>query len=152
LVTYEENLLILAEAGARSKGFETGLGHLNTYRSYMNTGGYINATYTRVYPPKYLPYVEADFVAGGMVNKVSETKDLALVREILQERYVSFIGQIIGFNDIRRTAKEAQGVKIPPVFGTVLPQRFLYAQTEVNSNTSTPKPIPNIFQFTEVNK
>jgi starch-binding outer membrane protein, SusD/RagB family len=152
LVTWEENLLILAEAGARAKNFATGLTHLNAYRTYMNGGGYINATYTRVYAPKYLPYEEADFTVGGMVNKVNETKELALLREILQERYVSFIGQIIGFNDVRRTAKEAQGVKVPPVFGTVVPQRFLYAQTEVNSNTSTPRPIPNIFAFTTLNK
>ena len=152
LVTYEERLLTLAEAGARTKSFAVALAHLNTYRAFMNTGGYINATYTRAYPVKYLPYEEADFSTGGMVNKTGETKELALLREILQERYVSFIGQILGFNDIRRTAKEAQGVKVPPVFGAVLPQRFLYAQTEVNSNTNTPKPIPNIFQLTEINK
>ena len=39
IVTYAENLLILAEAGARSN-FNTGLEHLNAFRAYMSTGGY----------------------------------------------------------------------------------------------------------------
>ena len=38
MVTYAENLLILAEAGARAD-FNTGLGHLNEFRAYMATGG-----------------------------------------------------------------------------------------------------------------
>ena len=42
LISFEENTLILAEAGLRSQGFATGLGHLNDLRAWLNDGGRIN--------------------------------------------------------------------------------------------------------------
>jgi starch-binding outer membrane protein, SusD/RagB family len=83
----------------------------------------------------------------------SLTPDQALLREILEERYVSFFGQIEGFNDVRRTQKET-GVRVPvmPNTGSSFPQRFLYPQSELDRNTSTPSPIPGIFTPTPVNQ
>ncbi len=83
----------------------------------------------------------------------SLTPDQALLREILEERYVSFFGQIEGFNDMRRTQNETL-VRVPvlPNTGAQLPQRFLYPQSEIDRNTSTPGPIPGIFVRTPVNQ
>lgn len=155
LATYAENLLILAEADTRTNGFTLGLTRLNTYRAYMNTGAYITATYLTAGNFKYDPYVAADFTAGGIENLGTNplTQDRALLREILEERYVTFIGQIEGFNDIRRNFKETD-VSIPLTlnFGTQFPQRFLYPQFEIDMNTSTPNPIPGIFIPTAINQ
>ncbi len=83
----------------------------------------------------------------------SLTPDQAFLREILEERYVSFFGQIEGFNDVKRTQDETL-VKVPilPNTGAQLPQRFLYPQSEIDRNTSTPSPIPGIFVRTPVNQ
>ncbi|MEO1653256.1 MAG: SusD/RagB family nutrient-binding outer membrane lipoprotein, partial [Bacteroidota bacterium] len=63
MVTYEENLLILAEAGVRTQGFAQGLSRLNDFRAFMATGGYLsNADLAQV---QYDPYVDADFNNGG---------------------------------------------------------------------------------------
>ncbi len=150
VVTYEENLLILAEAGFRSQGFNTGLTHLNEFRTFMATGGYLrNVNLSQV---KYDAYVAADFSNGGMENLDGISADDALLREILEERYVSFFSQIEGFNDMRRTLNEAT-VRVPvqPNVGNQLPQRFLYPQSELDRNSSTPNPVPGFFQATDVN-
>ncbi len=151
MVTYEENLLTLAEAGFRSQGFATGLGHLNEFRAYMNNGGYL----TNAMPSDYLyePFVEADFANGGLENPDGISADDALLREILQERYVTFFGQIEGFNDMRRTLDEPTvAVPVPPNVGNQLPARFLYPQTEIDRNDNAPSPIPGFFEPTPVNQ
>lgn len=153
LVSYEENLLTAAEAGARSAGFAVGLERLNAFRKYMSTGGYIDPTYrTAALTFKYDPYVDGDFAAGGLLNRDGITPDQALLREILLERYVTFFGQKLGFFDLRRTRKEAVGVKITPNAGTQLPERLIYSEAEVNSNVNAPRPVPGIFVVTPVNK
>ncbi|MCB9080290.1 MAG: SusD/RagB family nutrient-binding outer membrane lipoprotein [Lewinellaceae bacterium] len=151
MVTYQENLLIRAEAGFRTQGFAIGLQHLNEFRAFMAGGGYLtNANLADV---KYDAYTAADFAAGGIENTDNISADNALLREILQERYVTFFGQIEGFNDTRRTEKETTvRVPITPNRGNELPQRFLYPQTEIDRNASTPSPIPGFFQPTPVNQ
>ena len=93
------------------------------------------------------------FTLSTLPPASSLTPDQALLREILEERYVSFFGQIEGFNDMRRTQNETL-VRVPvlPNTGTQLPQRFLYPQSEIDRNTSTPSPIPGIFVRTPVNQ
>lgn len=146
MVTYQENVLTLAEMALRSgKGFAVALGHLNSYRAFLNTGGYINSTYLTAGTYKYEAYVAADFEAGGIENNDNITADNALLREILQERYVSFYGQHLGWNDERRTRAEAYGIKLTPNNGTQLPWRFIYSQNELNSNPNSPKPVPGTF-------
>lgn len=151
IVTYEENMLILAEAGFRSAGFDEGLSRLNAYRQYLNGGGYFtNADASDV---EYLDYEAADFQAGGMENTDEISADDALLREILEERYVTFFGQIESFNDTRRTENE-QTVRVPisPNVGNQLPQRFLYPTTEIDRNNNVPTPIPDFFDPTPVNQ
>jgi hypothetical protein len=155
MLTYQENLLILAEADARQNGFTAGLTRLNTYRAYLATGGYLSSNYVVAANLKYDPYVAADFNPGGIENPTAAnlTPIRALLREILEERYVTFMGQIEGFNDVRRTVKETD-IRVPltPNVGTQLPMRFLYPQSEVDRNASTPSPIPSIFTPTPVNR
>ncbi len=151
LVTYQENLLTLAEAGLRTAGFAEGLKDLNAYRAFMNTGGYIDATYLNG-NFKYEPYTSDDFAAGGIVNTNNLSPEDALLNEILLERYLCFFGQQLGFNEVRRTRKETTGVKITPNIGTQLPERFLYSQDEISSNSNVPTPTPGVFDVTPVNK
>ncbi|AEW03350.1 hypothetical protein A4D02_04850 [Niastella koreensis] len=155
LATYAENLLILAEADTRVNGFTNGLTRLNAFRTYMSTGGYIGATYLTAGNYKYDAYVAADFTAGGIENGGAAplTQDRALLREIMEERYITFIGQIEGYNDLRRTFNETDiRVPVQPNTGAQIPKRFLYPQVEVDLNTSTPNPIPSLFTATPVNQ
>ena len=150
IVTYAENLLILAEAGARAN-FNTGLEHLNTFRAYMANGGYLsNPVLANI---KYDPYVAADFENLGMENMDGISSDDALLREILEERYVSLFGQIEVFNDARRTQNESiVRVPITPNVGSDLPQRLLIGDSEIVANNNTPNPIPGFFEPTSVNQ
>jgi hypothetical protein len=155
LATFAENMLIIAETETRLNGFDKGLARLNAYRLYMNTGGYIGTTFLTTGNFRYDPLLAVDFASGGIENPTTRaiSVERALLREILEERYVTFIGTIEGFNDVRRTLNEAD-VRVPvlPNTGTKFPQRLLYPQIEVDLNTSTPNPIPDLFTPTAVNK
>jgi hypothetical protein len=155
LVIYEENLLTLAEAGLRTKGFAEGLLQLNKVRAYLNVKGNPFTPIAATDTVKYDPYVAADFAAGGIENKDNLTDDKALLREIIEERYVSLYGQILPFNDFRRLAKSDAALRPPLPFNsttaTKYPERLIYAQTEINGNPNLPRPIPDVFQVTEVN-
>ena len=150
LVTYEENLLILAEAALRTQGFDAGLDALNNFRAFMDAGGYLR----NVDPANlnYEPYTAADFAPGGIENSDGQTQEDALLREILEERYVTLFGLIQPFNDMRRTLNETN-VRVPvePNTGSQLPQRFLYPQTEIDRNENVPNPIPDFFEPTDIN-
>ena len=155
LVIYEENLLTLAEAGLRTKGFTEGLTQLNKLRTFLNTKGNAFTPIATTDTVKYDAFVEADFLAGGIENKTTLTKEKALLREIIEERYVSLYGQILPFNDFRRLAKSDADVRpVLPFNSTTAtkhPERLIYAQTEINGNPNLPRPIPDVFQVTEVN-
>jgi len=156
LAGYAENLLILAEAAVRTNAnLSVALGHLNDYRAFLAAGGDMNPAYIDpadlAFVAQYDAYDLADFAAGGIENADNISQVNALRREILQERYVTFYGSIEGFNDVRRNSGDAVGVKPPPTTGTQLPQRMLYPQSEINSNSSTPSPIPGLFDATPVN-
>tara|TARA_B100001564_G_C20658083_1_gene680221 strand:- start:35 stop:1429 length:1395 start_codon:yes stop_codon:yes gene_type:complete len=151
LVSYAENILTLAESGLRSKNFYTGLSHLNEFRGYMSGGGYLNNGYDTL-SMNYNPYIQSDFEVGGMENIDNISKEDALLREILEERYITFYGQIEGFNDVRRTRKDSYGIILNPNTGSSLPERFLYPQSEIDTNPNTPSPIPGFFEPTRVNK
>ncbi|MBL7818539.1 MAG: SusD/RagB family nutrient-binding outer membrane lipoprotein [Saprospiraceae bacterium] len=155
LVIYEENLLTLAEAGLRTKGFAEGLLQLNKVRAYLNVKGNPFTPIATTDTVKYDAYVAADFAAGGIENKDNLTDDKALLREIIEERYVSLYGQILPFNDFRRLAKSDAALRPLLPFNsttaTKYPERLIYAQTEINGNPNLPRPIPDVFQVTEVN-
>lgn len=74
----------------------------------------------------------------------------ALLLQILEEKYISLIGQTQVFHDIRRT-NNAIGVPIKGVGTTVIPQRFLYSQTELNSNKNFPG-LKGLYEKTPVNQ
>lgn len=148
VVTFEENNLILAEAYAKTNDNTNALAALNVERAYMNTGGYINTGYISS-GLKYDAYTIADFAPGGIANKGGVAVSQALLTEILTERYLTLIGQIEQYNDVRRTGNY---LKIPTTKGTTIPQRFFYAQDEINTNPNTPKLAPaDLFKPTTVN-
>ena len=151
IVTYQENLLILAEAGSRSVDFATGLGHLNDFRAFMASGGYlIDPVAADI---QYDAYESADFDAGAMENLDGIAANDALLREILEERYVTLFGQIEVFSDVRRTRSEpVVRVQVMPNTGTDLPQRFIYPQSEIDRNGNVPSPLPGLFDATLVNQ
>lgn len=151
LVTYQENLLILAEAGFRSNGFDNGLSHLNNFRLFMDNGGYL--TNVNASDVLYVPFIAADFTSGGIENLDGISNENALLREILEERYITLFGQIEVFNDTRRTESETI-VRVPilPNTGSVLPQRFIYPQSEIDRNSNVPNPVPDFFDKTSINE
>lgn len=144
MVTYGEMLLIIAEVDARTS-FAAGLSSYNDYRNVLNTGysigvdnsGYDSETFS------YLAYDAADFAAGGMENpSPSITDQNALLREIMQERYIYLMANFEGFNDFGRTNNMAE-IQLKAGFAGS-PQRFLYPQVEINANPNTPSPIPTM--------
>lgn len=138
LITSWETLLVRAEAEALASNSVSAaaLAALNAHRAILRT----------TYPTgNYANYAVTDFNAGGIENADNIDPLAAFVREVREEKYISLYGQIEVFNEIRRTNNQ---IGLTPVVGAQLPQRFLYSQNEVNSNTSTPNPIPGLYDKT----
>lgn len=156
LTTYEENLLILAEAGLRTQSFTTGLTNLNKLRGVLRTNLGLSSTPPTGGTIKYDDYDAADFDPGGIENMDNITAQRALLREIVEERYVSLYGTIIPFNDARRLRKSDNDINVPIPFNTTTatqhPERVIYAQNEINANPNLPKPVPDIYVKTQVNQ
>jgi len=153
LVTYFENQLIKAEASARTSGFSSGLAELNKYRAWLaSDDGRLNSDMTN----KYDAYVDADFANGGMENSDGVTKEVALLREIIEERYVSGFGTYMPFNDHRRLRGAGETNLIPPfplntTAASQHVERMPWSQDELTSN-STVSEDPGLYAKTEVNK
>jgi len=154
LVSYQENLLILAEAGARTQGFSVGLGHLNSLRAELSTGNLFNASVSAL-TKKYDAYVAEDFNAGGMENKDNIDPLRALLREIIEERYVSGFTTCLPFDDARRLRKSDADILVPfplnKAMATQHVERFLYPETELLSNKNALAD-PGFYAKTKVNK
>ena len=155
IATYSENQLIKAEASARS-GFASGLSALNSYRAWLSGGGRLNATFDDADNYMYDAYVEADFTSGGMENADGVSKDKALLREIIEERYVSGFGSYMPFNDHRRLRGASESDLIPPfplntVGATQHVERMQWSQGELSSNEHAPAD-PGLYAKTAVNK
>lgn len=154
LVTFRENMMILAEAGFRSQGAEKGLEHLNEYRTYLNGGGYWNSNFATD-PFNYAAYEMTDFAAGGIENLDNIDQNKALLREILEEKYVSGFMSTTPFDDVRRWRTEDSD--IAPAFpfntptATAHPERLPYSSNELTTNANAPSE-PGIFAKTEVNQ
>lgn len=151
LFSYEENLLILAEAAYYVDGFGAALSYLNQLRAYYASGAHIGQAYHSM-PFQYEPYIANDFVAGGMAAVSGLNQDESLLRKILEEKYVLMYSQLEGFIDFRRTMDKVYGMPIPPNTGSRIPQRFLYPQTELDRNVNIPEYIPNLYEKTPVNE
>ncbi|MXV37452.1 SusD/RagB family nutrient-binding outer membrane lipoprotein [Flavobacteriaceae bacterium Ap0902] len=124
LISYEEVQLIEAESAYRMQDEDTAREALNEVRDYL--GNFYNADFP-------------------------ETTDAGeiLLKQILEEKYISLFGQLEPFNDLRRTGNLI-GVR-SKVDGNQLPQRFLYPQNEIDTNPNAPSPIPGLFEATPVN-
>jgi len=133
-----ENHLIIAESSLDSD-MGVALQFLNSARAIL----------AAQYPSgKYEAYEMADFEAGGMANNGGSAAD-ALRHEIVEEKYASLVGQSECFNDLRRTNNL---LGIPATSGGSIPERFLIPQGEIESNSNTPSPIPDLFLETPVNQ
>jgi hypothetical protein len=153
MVTYFENQLIKAEAAARTGG--DGLGYLNEYRAWLSSGGRLNATFNDS-TVLYDAYDNADFASGGMENSDGVSAGDALLREIIEERYVSGFGTYMPFNDHRRLRGDGETNLIPPfslntTAASEHVERIPYAQDELTSN-STQADDPGLYVKTEVNE
>ena len=152
MVTYSENQLIKAEAAARTGG--DGLGHLNDYRAWLASGGRLNATFNSDTTIQYDAYVSADFASGGMENSDGVSAETALLREIIEERYVSGFGTYMHFNDHRRLRGDSETELIVPFplnpGGSAHVERIPYAQDELTSNSNMTED-PGLYAKTKVN-
>mgnify|MGYP003644801966 CR=1 FL=1 len=152
LVTYEENLLILAETGLRTVDFDEGLAQLNVLRAFLASGNAFNGD--GGLSLQYDAYDDSDFANGGIENADGISDDKALLREIIEEKYVSTFGTILPFADFRRIRVTDNDIAMPiPInSGSAHPERFLIAQDEINGNPNAPDPIPDIYTKTPVNQ
>lgn len=154
MVTYFENQLIIAEAHTRSGNLTQGLAALNVVRAWLNSGGNLNANFTGL-EYLYAPYEMSDFENGGMENQDSVSTSNALLREIIEERYVSGFGMHMAFNDARRLRSADATVAVPYIMkgndSSQKAERMPYAFIELNSNENAPDD-PGIFAKTEVNQ
>ncbi len=154
LIGYEENTLILAESAVRTGKTAIGLTQLNNLRAYL-AGGKAFIKLNAGDALKYDPYVLADFEKNGIENKEGLVTERALLREIIEERYVSGFTGLLGFDDLRRLGSKEKDIAVLPPFNSPTisqyPQRFIVAQSELSANEKAPKDA-GIFSITEVNK
>ena len=153
MVTYFENQLIKAEAAARTGG--DGLGHLNDYRAWLASGGRLNTAFSSDTTIQYDAYVSADFASGGMENSDNVSPETALLREIIEERYVSGFGTYMPFNDHRRLRGDSETDLIVPfplntTAASAHVERIPYAQDELTSNSNMTED-PGLYAKTKVN-
>lgn len=154
LVGYEENLLILAESAVRTGKTADGLSQLNKLRAYL-AGGKAFLKLNSADALKYDPYEIADFEKDGIENKDGIATERALLREVIEERYVSGFTGLLGFDDLRRLGTKEKDIAVLPPFNSPTasqyPQRFIVAQSELSANQNAPVDA-GIYSVTEVNK
>lgn len=139
LVTYMENQMIIAEVEAAegtTTGDQNAIDALNNSRDYLD-----NILGTDNYDDLAL----TDFQAGGIYENTT------IPQHVRNWTYLGLIGQIEGFNFVRRIDYNVDG--LAPVQGSDFPQRFLYPQDERNTNSDNiPDPVPGTFDATPVNQ
>jgi hypothetical protein len=87
---------------------------LNAYRDWLSSGGRLNSNFDDSANYTYDVYVEADFESGGMENSDGVTKDKALLREIIEERYISGFGSFVLRDKKERIGRNPKtGVEVP---------------------------------------
>lgn len=139
LVTYMENQMIIAEAEA-AKG--TATGDQNAVDALNNSRDYLDNKFDT---DNYDDLLLTDFQAGGAYENTS------IPQHVRNWTYLGLIGQIEGFNFVRRIDYNVDGLS--PVQGSEFPQRFLYPQDERNTNSDNlPDPVPGLFDATPVNQ
>ena len=154
LVGYEETLLILAETAVRAGKVAEGITQLNKLRAYL-AGGKAFIKLNAADALKYDPYELVDFEKNGIENLDGIATDRALLREIIEERYVSGFTGLLAFDDLRRLGSKEKDIAVLPPFNSTTikqyPQRFIVAQSELSANQNAPVDA-GIFSVTEVNR
>ena len=128
-------LLIQAEAEARVNGVSNGVDKLNDYYNLLGAG--------------YTP--QGGDMGFGLGYPTRTAADYATLKDfltdILQERYLYFIGDFEAFVDHARVNGDADVdssyMQLKSGF-TGNPVRFLYPQVEIDSNDNIPATIPDI--------
>jgi hypothetical protein len=154
IITYYENQLTLAEAWVRTGANDQALAALNSVRAALATG-YFNGKTISATGRKYEAYTLDDFGAGGIANpRRLASVQLALLNEIISQRYIVLLMQYEAFNDVRRLEKAVPVVQLPiPLYaGTQKPARFIYPQNEINTNPNVPSPVPTQFEKVQIFK
>jgi hypothetical protein len=154
LAGYEENLLYIAEAEARIGSQTEALNNLNTLRAHIQSGKAfekLNAADGLT----YAAFTIQDFESGGIENKDNKSTITALLREIIEEKYVTNYLTHIPFEDLRRLSVKEKEIAVLPPFNintvSKYPQRFIVAQSEISANPLAPND-PGIFVENEINR
>ncbi|EDP72114.1 hypothetical protein FBALC1_13472 [Flavobacteriales bacterium ALC-1] len=124
IISYEEVKLIEAEAANRT-------GDAGDVTAFNELRGYLASQY-----------------GGSFPDTASASASAALLMEIIEEKYITLIGDLQPYHDIRRTANM---LNVPPKTGSVIPQRFIYPQVEIDANGNVPSPLPGLFDPTPIN-
>ena len=124
VVSFEEVQLIIAETSVGTNPSDA-LAALNAVRASNNSK----------YGGNYDSYTNADFAAGGMVNRGLSTS-AAMTMEIMMEKFKSVIGSPT-YHDVRRN-NNLIGTRIKNSSTNVIPQRFIYPDSESASNENFP--------------
>ena len=124
LISYEEVKLIEAEAANRT-------GDAGDVTAFNEIRDYLAGEYNGLFPAT-----------------ISASGSAALLSEIMEEKYITLIGELQPYHDIRRTNNM---LNVPPKTGAVIPQRFIYPQVEVDANPNVPSPLPGLFDPTPIN-
>lgn len=130
LASYYENQLILAEAKFQTNDEAGARTHLNNVRSELR--------------------VQFGSDTVGFPDSSASGNDL--LKHILEEKFITLVGEIVTFHDLRRTRNF---IAVPnKTTGSTgandFPQRFLYPQSEVDTNENIPSPLPEFFSTTEL--
>lgn len=135
LVTFMENQMIIAEVEAAGGNDQNAIDALNSTREYLNN---------KFGADNYDDLLLTDFQVGGAYE------DTSLEQHVRNWTYLGLIGQIEGFNFVRRIDYNVDG--LTPTQGDQFPQRFIYPQDERNTNPdNVPSPAPGTFDPTPVN-
>jgi Starch-binding associating with outer membrane len=118
LLSYTEQLFILAELEARSGAASAGATFANAIKASFNQVGAVGA----------LPIIAA------YPYNAAETNVALRVKPIMQQKYVAMFNTVEVLNDWRRTGIPS----LTPAVGTKIPRRFLYPIIEKNSNPNVP--------------
>lgn len=130
LASYYENQLILAEAKFKTNDEDGARMHLNNVRAELRN------------------QYSSDENGFPDSNATGDT----LLEQILEEKYITLVGEIVTFHDLRRT-RNFIGVPNKTTGSTGasdFPQRFLYPQSEVDTNSNVPSPLPEFFSTTQL--
>lgn len=129
IASFQENELILAKTKFKTGKEEEARNHLNNVREDLR---------------KHYGSDEIGFPDSKSTGE-------KLLKQILEEKYICLVGEIVTFHDLRRTRNY---IKVPnKTTGSTdqngFPQRFLYPQSEVDTNNNMPSPLPDFFTPTE---